>query len=251
LQLAIGQLTSLGMNTTDATTLANWEWTQHVAGYSDASIADMLITTPLFNQYFPEIAARQNAGLPPVTAAQIVSYKDTVAQYASQYGIPQQFVDQFTSQWITQDVSAAEVGQRLQDYQQAAFQSNPAVVQQLQTLYGVTPGELISFFADPTTALPLIQQRFQSAQIAGQAQVAGNGRQHAALGCAVELGDDEAGQAQCIVKSAHLGQGVLAGVAVNHQEHFLRACAQARSIACFLHHALHFFQLFHQVQLRG
>jgi len=176
LQTALSLLAGYGVTGADATTLANWMWQQHVQGYSDTSIAQLLLTQPIIQQHFPEIAARQKAGLPPISPGDIVSYKNQVAQYAAQYGIPQDFVKQFQSQWITNDVSMAEVGQRMQDYAQAAYQSNPAVLEQLQKLYGVTPGELTAFFADPTTALPIIQQRFQASQIAGQGQIAGYGQ---------------------------------------------------------------------------
>ena len=72
-----------------------------------------------------------------------------------------------------------------------------------------------------------------------------NGRQHAALGGAVQLGNDQAGQPQCVVERAYLGQRVLAGVAIDHQQHLVRR----RGIGLG-DHAADFFQLVHQVQLR-
>ena len=74
----------------------------------------------------------------------------------------------------------------------------------------------------------------------------GNGGEHPAFGRAVKLGDDQAGQAQSLIKSFDLGQRILTGVAINHQQNFMR-----RSGICFLHHTLDFFQFFHQVQLGG
>ena len=41
---------------------------------------------------------------------------------------------------------------------------------------------------------------------------------HAALGRAVELGQDQAGDAERIVEGLDLRQGVLAGVGVEHQQ---------------------------------
>ena len=72
----------------------------------------------------------------------------------------------------------------------------------------------------------------------------GNSSQHTALGRAIEFGDDQAGQPQGLVKGLHLGQRVLAGVAVNHQQH-LMGCGGVG----FLHHPFDLFQLFHQMGL--
>ena len=74
----------------------------------------------------------------------------------------------------------------------------------------------------------------------------GNGGQHAAFGSAVEFGDDQAGEAQRFVKRFDLRQGVLPGVAVDHQKYFV-----GRRGIGFLNDTLDFFQLVHQMQLGG
>ena len=80
----------------------------------------------------------------------------------------------------------------------------------------------------------------------GIGPLAGNGGQHAAFGGAVELGHDQAGELQRVVKGLDLAERVLPGVAVNHQQHLVR-----RGGIGLLHHALDLAQLFHQVQLGG
>ena len=83
--------------------------------------------------------------------------------------------DDFTK-LITNNVAPTEYQQRVNDYQQIAYQAPQAVRDQLQNLYGVSPGELTAFFIDPDKALPVIQQRFNAAQAAGAAQTTGFGQ---------------------------------------------------------------------------
>ncbi len=74
----------------------------------------------------------------------------------------------------------------------------------------------------------------------------GDRRQHAALGGAIELGDDQPGEAERLVEGLDLGQRVLAGVAVDHQQHLVR-----RARLGLLHHPPDLAQLLHQVKLGG
>jgi hypothetical protein len=162
-----------GFSTADQSALATWAWGLITQGYDATAIETQLYQTPQFKSRFPGIFARQSAGLPPISPGDYVSYENQMAQYANQFGIPQNFVKQYTDTWIGGDTSAAEAGQRMQDYSQAAYASNPAILQQLDQLYGVTQGELMAFFADPVNALPIITKRWQASQIAGQAQISG------------------------------------------------------------------------------
>ena len=66
-----------------------------------------------------------------------------------------------------------------------------------------------------------------------------------ALGGAVELGHDQAGEAERFVECLDLGQRVLADVGVEHQQDFMR-----RAGVGLLNHAFDLADLVHQVQLR-
>ena len=57
-----------------------------------------------------------------------------------------------------------------------------------------------------------------------------DGRQHAALGGAVELGDDQPGQRRRASSKARLRQRVLAGAAVDDQQHLVRRARSALPI---------------------
>ncbi len=72
----------------------------------------------------------------------------------------------------------------------------------------------------------------------------GNGEHHAALGRAVELGDDQPGHPQTLVEFLGLRHRVLADGAVEHQQHFMRRPGiQAGE------HALDLLELVHQMSL--
>ena len=121
-------------------------------------------------------AARSQAGLPAMTEAQILSYKDYAIGVAQQAGLPQGFItDSELTQLMGMDVSTAELDARVTQGYQAALKAPPDVLSQLQQYYGITPGHLAAYYLDPTRALPLLQQQFTAAQIGANATRTGYG----------------------------------------------------------------------------
>lgn len=152
--------------------LAQWAWDQLVNNRSPNEIMLDLVNQPAFKQRFPAIDQRRQAGLPSISPAEYINYETQARQLMRAAGFPQGFYDQpddFTN-YIAGDVSLAELSQRVQIYQQAAYQAPAEVRQQLKDLYGVDEGGIAAFFADEKRALPALQQQYTSAQIAGQAQ---------------------------------------------------------------------------------
>ena len=72
-----------------------------------------------------------------------------------------------------------------------------------------------------------------------------DGKNYPPLRAAIQLGEDQARQAERFVECLYLRDGVLAGSAVEHQQRFMR-CAGHR----LRDHALDLLYLLHQVQLR-
>ena len=130
------------------------------------------------NSIFGQVAAaRTKANLPAMTEAQILSYKDYAVGVAQQAGLPQGFItDAELTQLMGNDVSTSELDARITQGYQAAIKAPPDVLNQLQSYYGVTTGQLAAYYLDPTKALPLIQQQFQSAQVGAQATRTGFGQ---------------------------------------------------------------------------
>ena len=79
----------------------------------------------------------------------------------------------------------------------------------------------------------------------GNLQPLRDGENHAALGGAVELGDDQAGHAQPLVEFLRLRDRILPDGSVEHQQHLVR-CARVEA----REHALDLLELLHEVSLR-
>ena len=93
--------------------------------------------------------------------------------------------------------------------------------------------------------LQVFQLLAHADEVNGDGFFARDGAQHAALGGAVELGHDQAGELRRLVEGLDLRQRVLPGVAVDHQQHLVRGGDVGLG-----HHAADLGQLLHQVLLR-
>lgn len=170
-----------------STELTTWGFGQDALDWaraqiqSNSSIDQVLYSLrqqPFYvNSIFGQVAAqRTKAGLPAMTEAQILTYKDYATGLAQQAGLPQGFLtDTELTTLMGHDVSTSELDARITQGYTAALKAPPDVLNQLQTYYGVTTGHLAAYFLDPTKALPLIQQQFATAQIGAEATRTGYG----------------------------------------------------------------------------
>lgn len=155
--------------------LADWAWSQLLNNRSANEILLDMYNQPAFKQRFPAIAARQAAGLPPLSPGEYIAYEDQARQMMRAAGFPPGFYDQSNdfTQFLTDDVSLSELSQRVSLYTQAAYQVPLETRQMLKNYYGIDEGGLAAYFADPNVALPVLQQQEQAATIGGDAS-----RQH-------------------------------------------------------------------------
>ena len=79
----------------------------------------------------------------------------------------------------------------------------------------------------------------------GDIELIADGDDHAALGGAVEFGEDDAGDADGLAEILRLRDGVLAGGGIEHQQHFVR-----RAVDALGDDVADFGQLAHQMVLR-
>src|SRR5438445_11807913 len=79
-----------------------------------------------------------------------------------------------------------------------------------------------------------------------QRTLPGDGAHHAALGGAVELGENQPGETERLIERLELTERVLPGIGVQHEPNFVRGAGLRLGDG-----ALDLLRLFHQVQLRG
>lgn len=157
--------------------LSTWAWTKYTAGESIDQISLELYATPQFKAQYPEYETLAKEGR-AVSVAQIQAYRTAAAQMFHQYGLPQGFYDQPSdfANLMGNDVSIAELSQRLSQAAAATYQTDQTTKDELQRLWGVTPGEMTAMWLDPDRALPAIQQRFVAAQASAAGKLSGFGQ---------------------------------------------------------------------------
>lgn len=113
-------------------------------------------------------------GLPVLGVAEYLSVESSYAQVLKNYGLPSGFYDDphDFANFIGNSVSANELQQRAQMYSDVAKREDPALKDQLSAM-GLSQGDMLAYMMDPTRALPLIQQKYQTALIGGAARRAG------------------------------------------------------------------------------
>ncbi len=160
--------------------LTNWAWEQYT-GAGGGSVGLQVVqqelpSTPQFKSRFPayDKLAKEGRAMSP---AEMVAYENTAKQMFHAAGLPAGFYDtpDDLAKFMVNDVSVAELEQRVQTAQKATFNTSPETRQFLAQNYGVDSGHLTAYWLDPTVAQPLLENRFAAAQIAGQAATTGYG----------------------------------------------------------------------------
>jgi hypothetical protein len=140
---------------------------------SPEEIENELYNRPEFKARFPGIAHRDKYGYPPISVDEYLSFENTFAQAAKAYGI--EFSKERTDALISLNVSVAEAEERLSMAAKAVYQSDRLTREELNRLYGVTTPDLIRYWLNPREELPVLQRRFITAEIGGEAKRSGFG----------------------------------------------------------------------------
>lgn len=159
--------------------LGDWAWSryQELGGGTDAmSVITLELTKrPEFAARFPAIAARDKAGLSPISPADYVHYEQGLNQMMHQYGLPfGQTSGQFST-YVTKllagDVSLAEAQSRIADGYMKVENAPQEVRDAFAGYFGVKgDAAMAALWLDPTEALPHLQQMQQAATLGGTAR---------------------------------------------------------------------------------
>ena len=125
---------------------------------------------PAYKKRFAGNAARLKAGLSELDPASYIGLENQFRQTLQSNGLPANFYDQSDDfqALIEGDVSPAELNERVQQGYRAVADADPAVKEQMRTLYGVGEGELAAYFLDPKRTAPLLTRQAQAASIAAR-----------------------------------------------------------------------------------
>lgn len=133
-----------------------------------------LQSTDAWKQRFKGNELLRAKGLPVLDVSQYLAVESSYAQVMKNYGLPVGFYDDPSdfADWIGNSVSANEINQRAGMYADLAKREDPAIHQQLMAM-GMSEGDILANLMDSSRAMPLLQQKYQSALIGGAARRAG------------------------------------------------------------------------------
>jgi hypothetical protein len=151
-----------------------------VDGATEATITLALQGTDAYKTRFKANQDRLDKGLRVLQPAEYLNLEDGYRQVLRSYGLTAFDNDDSVQQFISNDVSASELSNRVVTAVQRVQNADPAVIKQLSEFYGITSDRLVAYVLDP-------QQQFQKIErqiAAGEIGVAA-GRQGLTVGVGV------------------------------------------------------------------
>lgn len=151
--------------------LGDWLSTAIITGMSEEQLQLELYERPEFKQRFPAIEARRRAGLSPVSVDEYLEYEAVSRSAAKALGVD--ISQEEINNLLTNDVSVAEAQDRLTIAARAVHRADQNTRDELNRLYGISTGDLVRYWLDPKKEAPVLERRFATAMISGEAQRSG------------------------------------------------------------------------------
>lgn len=125
-----------------------------------------------FRRRFAANEARRAANKPAYSVSQYLQLESSYRQVLNAAGMPKDFYTDRTDieSFITNDISPDEVQYRVQQGYAAVKNADPAVVNELKTLYGLDEGTLAAYFIDPNRTKDAVVRSARAAEVAAQAR---------------------------------------------------------------------------------
>jgi hypothetical protein len=152
-----------------------------VEGLSPAEFTLRLRETDAYKKRFAANAQRINRGLRALSEAEYVGLEDQYQNVMRNYGLPASYyqrgemgVQQGFEKFISGDVSAAELEDRIQTAQNRVINAAPEVSKALREFYpDISNGDILAYALDPDQALTNIKRKVTAAEIGAGAMQAG------------------------------------------------------------------------------
>lgn len=148
---------------------------------SPSEFALRLQNTDAYKKRFAANQERINKGLRALTPAEYVGLEDQYQNIMRNYGLPASYytkdsmgTQQGFEKFLSNDVSAAELEDRIATAQKRVINTNPEVLQALKQFYpDLNNSDILAYTLDPSRALEEIKRKVTAAEIGGAALAQG------------------------------------------------------------------------------
>ena len=139
--------------------------------------------TDAYKKRFAANAQRIAKGLSALTEAEYIGLEDQYQNIMRNYGLPASYYERGDmgiqlgfEKFLANDVSAAELEDRIVTAQKRVINANPEVAAALKQFYpDITNGDILAYTLDPTQGLEAIKRKVTAAEIGGAAMAQGLG----------------------------------------------------------------------------
>ena len=153
------------------------------SGASPSEFTIKLRESDAYKKRFSANATRIQKGLAAISEAEYLGLEDQYQNIMRNYGLPAEYytrgdmgIQEGFSKFIANDVSAAELEDRVMTAQSRVLNANPEVLASLKAFYpDITNGDILAYTLDPTKGLTDIKRKVTAAEIGGAATQAGLG----------------------------------------------------------------------------
>jgi len=180
-------------------------------GLSSSEFTLRLRDTDAYKKRFAANASRVAKGLSALNEAEYIGLEDQYQNIMRQYGLPASYYtrgdmgrQEGFEKFLANDVSAAELEDRVMTAQSRVTNANPEVLSALKQFYpGIGDGDILAYTLDPEKALTDIKRKITAAEIGGAAMQRGLSTNMTRA--------EELGAAGVTKQQAQQGYGTIAG----------------------------------------
>lgn len=140
---------------------------------SPSEFTVQLRQTEAYQNRFIANKTRLSKGLRVLTPGEYIKVEDAYRQTLRDYGLKQFDNDAYVQQFIANDISAAELSDRVSMAVQRVQNADPAITRTLRDYYGIGQTDLVAYVLDPNQQLQKIQRQIAAAEIGTAARVQG------------------------------------------------------------------------------
>lgn len=134
-------------------------------GASESTITLELQESDEYQERFKANKDRIKKGLSVLNPGEYLGLEDSYRQILRAYGLRQFDTDDYVSQFISNDVSTAELSSRVQLAVQRVQNADPAILNTLNKFYGISDIGLVAYVLDPETQFQKIERQVAAAEI--------------------------------------------------------------------------------------